>query len=129
MMYQGLYGLFPFTVAEAEVCTFRDLKESRELVYAEHKALDGLSRLQHTGRNLDPFSLNILIVPLGILSTVELRLRALQGLSLLGKEMPLVIGLKYHGLFALKSYEITRKQIHYGVCLSAEVALSLQEYN
>ena len=126
---QGLYGVFPFTVSDSEVCTFRDLKRSRELVYVEHKALDGLSRLQHTGRNLDSVSLNIQIVPLNTVSTVELRLRLLETMSLLGTELPLVIGLKYYGMFALKSYEILRKKIHYGVCLSAEVTLSLQEYN
>lgn len=42
MMYQGLLGAFPFTVSEFEVCTFRDLKVSREQVYAEHKTLAGL---------------------------------------------------------------------------------------
>ncbi len=47
MMYQGLLGAFPFTVSEFEVCTFRDLKVSREQVYAEHKTLAGLPRLQH----------------------------------------------------------------------------------
>lgn len=126
---QGLYGVFPFTVSDSEVCTFRDLKKSRELVYAEHKALDGLSRLQLTGRNLDTVSLTIQIVPLGITSTVEMRLRALEALSLLETELPLVIGLKYYGMFALKSYEILRKTVHYGVCLAAEVTLNLQEYN
>ncbi|MDE6734562.1 MAG: phage tail protein [Desulfovibrio sp.] len=129
MMYQGLFGAFPFTVAEAEVCTFRDFKLSRELVFAEHKTLDGLSRLQHTGRNLDPASLTVQIVPLGTLSTVNLRLRALDALARLGQELPLVIGLKYHGLFVLKSYEVTHRQLHFGVCLAAEVALSLLEYN
>ncbi len=126
---QGLYGVFPFTVSDSEVCTFRDLKRSRELVYAEHKALDGLSRLQHTGRNLDVVSFNVLIVPLGTTFTVEMRLRALEALSLLGTELPLVIGLKYYGMFCLKSYEILRKTIHYGVCMAAEVTLNLQEYN
>lgn len=126
---QGLYGVFPFTVSDSEVCTFRDLKKSRELVYAEHKALDGLSRLQHTGRNLDKVSLTVQIVPLGAVSTVDARLLALEALSLLGTELPLVIGLKYYGMFALISYEILRKTVHYGVCLAAEVTLNLKEYN
>ncbi len=39
---QGLFGVFPFTVSDSEVCTFRDLKKSRELAYVEHKTLDGL---------------------------------------------------------------------------------------
>ena len=39
------------------------------------------------------------------------------------------IGLKYYGLYVLKSYEITHRQLHYGVTLSAEVQLALQEYN
>ena len=46
-----------------------------------------------------------------------------------GDEMALVIGLKYYGLYVLKSYEITHRQLHYGVTLSAEVQLALQEYN
>lgn len=129
MMYQGLFGVFPFTVSESDICTFRDFRQSRELQFAEHKTLDGLSRLQHTGRSLDPVSLTVIIAPLNGVYTVEPRLRALDLLSRTGVELPLVIGLKYHGLYVLKSYEITRKQIHYGVCMSAGVSLSLQEYN
>ena len=129
MMYQGLFGVFPFTVSDSDICTFRDFRQSRELQFAEHKTLDGLGRLQHTGRSLDPISLNVLIAPLNGVYTVELRLRALDLVSRLGKELPLVIGLKYHGLYVLKSYEITRRQIHFGVTMSAEAALSLLEYN
>lgn len=129
MMYQGLFGVFPFLVSESDVCTFRDFKQSRQLQYAEHKTLDGLARLQHTGRSLDTVSLTVIVVPLNGVYTVELRLRALDLITRLGNELPLVIGLKYHGLYVLKSYEITRKQIHFGVCMSAEVGFSLQEYN
>ena len=58
-----------------------------------------------------------------------LRLRLLESMAAGGDEMPLVIGLKYYGLYVLKSYEITHRQLHYGVTLSAEVQLALQEYN
>lgn len=126
---QGLFGVFPFTVSDSEVCTFRDLKKSRELAYVEHKTLDGLGRLQHTGRNLDTVSFTVQIVSLGATSTVDARLLALEALSLLDTELPLVIGLKYYGMYVLKSYEILRKTVHYGVCLAAEVTLNLQEYN
>ena len=129
MMYQGLFGVFPFTVSDSEVCTFRDFRESREIQFAEHRTLDGLGRLQHTGRSLDPVSLTVIIVPLSGVSTIEWRLRALSLIAKAGKQLPLVIGLKYHGLYVLKSYEITRRQIHFGVCLSCEAALSLLEYN
>ena len=96
MMYQGLFGAIPFYVAEADICTFRDFKQSREMQFVEHKTLDGLGRLQHTGRSLDPISFNVIVVPMNQVYTVELRLRALDALSRLGQEMPLVIGLKYH---------------------------------
>lgn len=129
MMYQGLFGVFPFTVSEMEVCTFRDLKKSHKQVYVEHKALDGLGRLQHTGRELETISLTVLIVPLSAISTVGARLTALNLMVRLGNELPLVIGLKYEGLYVLESWEITHKQIHNGVTLSAEVSLSLKEYN
>ena len=69
-MYQGLLGTFPFTVTELEVSTFRDLKFSREQVYAEHRVLAGIPCLQHMGRNLDPVSLTVQIVPLTPVSTV-----------------------------------------------------------
>ena len=124
-MYQGLLGAFPFTVTELEVSTFRDLKFSREQVYAEHRVLAGIPCLQHMGRNLDPVSLTVQIVPLTPVST----LRLLESVAAGGDEMALVIGLKYYGLYVLKSYEITHRQLHYGVTLSAEVQLALQEYN
>ncbi len=126
---QGLFGVFPFTVSDSEVCTFRDLKKSRELAYVEHKTLDGLGRLQHTGRNLDTVSFTVQIVSLGATSTVDARLLALEALSLLDTELPLVIGLKYYGMFVLKSYEILRKTVHYGVCLAAAVSINFHEYN
>lgn len=113
-MYQGLLGTFPFTVTELEVSTFRDLKFSREQVYAEHRVLAGIPCLQHMGRNLDPVSLTVQIVPLTPVSTVGLRLRLLESVAASGDEMALVIGLKYYGLYVLKSYEITHRQLHYG---------------
>ena len=86
-MYQGLLGTFPFTVTELEVSTFRDLKFSREQVYAEHRVLAGIPCLQHMGRNLDPVSLTVQIVPLTPVSTVGLRLRLLESVAAGGDEM------------------------------------------
>lgn len=129
MMYQGLLGAFPFSVSPLEICTFRDYSRNHEQTYAEHKVCDGLPRLQYTGRNLDTAELAVIIAPVGVLSTVGLRLRALQALVSSGREMPLVMGLRYYGCHVLKSYKVTHRQMHFGVTLSAEVSLILQEYN
>ena len=39
MMYQGVLGTFFFTVTDAEVATVRDLKQQREIQFAEHKCV------------------------------------------------------------------------------------------
>ncbi len=129
MMYQGLIGKFPFTVTEAEVCTFRDMSRTREFVYATHNVVSGLPRMQHIGRVLDTLDLKILIFPLTPISTVHFRLLALDALIEEGEELPLVFGLQYMGLHIIKSRQIDHRIMHNGVTLSAEVTLSLQEYN
>jgi phage protein U len=129
MMYQGLLGLFPFTVTELEVCTFRDLSRSREQAYAEHKIVSGLPRLQRLGSNLETLDMTILILPLSPLSTVGLRLLGLDALIEYGEELPLVLGLKYMGLFVPLARKIDHRIIHNGVTMSAQVSLSLKEYN
>lgn len=129
MMYQGVLGLFPFSVTEVEVCTFRDLVRNREYVFAEHKVVSGISKLQHTGRNLDTIDLTVHVFPLTPLSTVKVRLMALEKLTSTGSSLPLVLGLQYMGRFVVKSQKVTHRIFHNGVTMSAEVALSLQEYN
>lgn len=129
MMYQGVLGAFPFSVTEAEVCTFRDLTRTREYRYAEHEVVSGLSRLQHTGRHLDTVELTVIVLPLTPLSTVRLRLLALEKMTEDGDDLPLVLGLQYMGRFVLKSQKVSHRIFHNGVTLSAEVALTLQEYN
>lgn len=130
MMYQGVLGTFFFTVTEAEVATFRDLKQQREIVFAEHKCVAGLPKLQHTGRNLDALTLTVQVVPLTPFAlTVDMRINALRETAVLGEEVPLVLGLTYYGLYVLKSMEVQHRIFHNGVTLSAEIALSLQEYN
>ena len=76
MMYQGVLGTFFFTVTDAEVATFRDLKQQREIQFAEHKCVSGLPKVQHTGRNLDTLSLTVQLFPLTPLAlTVDMRIR------------------------------------------------------
>ena len=64
MSIQGLIGVFPFTVTEAMVATFRDLKRSRNIVYAEHKVVSGLPKIERTDRVLDTVSLKIIVHPI-----------------------------------------------------------------
>ena len=84
MMYQGVLGTFFFTVTDAEVVTFRDLKQQREIQFAEHKCVSGLPKVQHTGRNLDTLSLTVQLFPLTPLAlTVDIRIDALRELAVL----------------------------------------------
>ena len=130
MSVQGVLGVFPFSVTDEVVATFRDLKRSREIVYAEHKVVEGLPRLQHTGRELDTVTLQIIIHPIiaGGLS-VDARLLALRALALTGQEMPLVLGFSYFGLYVITSVGEARKHIHNGSTWSATVDVQLKEYN
>ena len=77
MMYQGVLGTFFFTVTDMEVATFRDLKQQREIQFAEHKCVSGLPKVQHTGRNLDTLSLTVQLFPLTPLAlTVDMRIES-----------------------------------------------------
>ena len=130
MIYQGVLGTFFFTVTDAEVATFRDLKQQREIQFAEHKCVSGLPKVQHTGRNLDTLSLTVQLFPLTPLAlTVDMRSDALRELAVLGEEVPLVLGLTYYGLYVLKSVEVQHRIFHNGVTMRAEIALNLTEYN
>ena len=130
MMYQGVLGVFPFTVTDAEVATFRDLKRKRSVVFAEHKVVAGLPKLQHTGRELDEVSLQVIIHPIiaeGL--TVDARILALRMLAKTGQEMPLVLGFSYFGLYVIKDVDVAHTIVHSGSTWSATVDLALQEYN
>ena len=112
MMYQGVLGTFFFTVSDFEVATFRDLKQQREIQFAEHKCVSGLPKMQHTGRNLDTLSLTVQLFPLTPLAlTVDMRIDALRELAV------------------LESVEVQHRIFHNGVTMSAEIALNLTEYN
>ena len=126
MMYQGVLGTFFFTVTDAEVATFRDLKQQREIQFAEHKCVSGLPKMQHTGRNLDTLSLTVQLFPL---TPLALTVDMLRALAVLGEEVPLLLGLSCYGLYVLKSVEVQHRIFHNGVTMSAEIALNLTEYN
>lgn len=130
MSVQGVIGVFPFTVTDAMVATFRNLKRDREIAYAEHKVVAGLPKLQHTGRELDKVTLQIIIHPIiadGL--SVDARVLALRELAKLGMELPLVLGFGYYGLYVIKSVGVVHTHMHRGSTWSATIDLGLQEYN
>lgn len=133
-MIQGVLGKWTagvfFSVTEFEVATFRDLQRKREIVFAKHACVSGLPRLQHVGREPDELTLQIQLVPLSPLAfTVDLRLEKLLELAAQGQEQALVLGFKYMGLFVVQNVEVSHRILHNGVTMSAEVNVTLTEYN
>ncbi|MFR8053759.1 MAG: phage tail protein [Bilophila wadsworthia] len=129
MMYQGVLGTFFFTVTDAEVATFRDLKQQREIQFAEHKCVSGLPKVQHTGRNLDTLSLTVQLFPLTPLAlTVDMRIDALRELAVLARGAARARPDLLRPVRA-QSVEVQHRIFHNGVTMSAEIALNLTEYN
>ena len=127
---QGVFGVFPFTVTDEMVATFRNLKRSREIIFAEHKVVSGLPKIQHTGRELDSVTLQVIIHPiLAAGLSVDARILALRLLAITGQELPLVLGFSYYGMYVLKSVNVNHTHIHNGSTWSATVDLTLLEYN
>lgn len=130
MSIQALIGIYPCTVTEDMANTFRELKRSRSIVYAEHKVVSGLPKLEHTGRELDTMSLQILLHPMiADALSVDARILALRTLALTGIQIPVVIGFGWYGMNVIKSVEVAHKIMHNGSTWSATVDLTLQEYN
>ena len=112
------------------VATFRDLKRSRNIVYAEHKVVSGLPKIEHTGRELDTVSLQIIVHPIiADALSVDARVLALRLLAQTGQELPLVLGFMWYGLHVIQSVDVLHKHIHNGSTWSATVDLGLLEYN
>ena len=129
-MYQGILGVYPFTVSESMVNTFRDLRRDREIVYVEHKVVAGLPKLQHTGRELDTVDLQVLLqpdIPGGL--SVDARLLALRAMAAAGVEVPLVLNFSYFGFYVIREVNVSHVIYHNGATWRAEVDLGLQEYN
>ena len=130
MSLQGILGVYQFTVTDDMVNTFRELKRQRKIVYAEHQCISGLAKLQHTGRNLDTMTLQIIIHPMDEPHlSVDARLLALRLLATAASPLPLVLGLSYFGIYIIKSIDVAHTIFHHGVTWSAHVDLGLQEYN
>lgn len=129
-MLIGAVGPVLFTVTRDEVFTFTNLALKRSIRFAEHKTLDGLSRLQHTGRELDAVSLNVIIASASpTVIALDAAVIALLALAGTGDEYPLVFGIRYWGKWVIESADVSFKEFHMGKTWRAGIALSLKEYN
>ncbi len=130
MSYQGVLGAYPFTVSSDMVNTFRNLRRDREIVFAEHKVVAGLPKLQHTGRELDTVGMNVLLQKPDVPDmSVDGRILALRALAKAGIELPLVLNFSYFGMFVILNVNAAHVIYHSGMTWRAEVDLELKEYN
>lgn len=129
-MQPGSIGDVEFTVSEQDVFTFGAMTCKREVSFAEHAVMDGMPRLQHTGRKLDTISLPIVIdasrpgsVPFSS------RFASLMALAGEGKDVPLVFGSNYIRQWVVLSVNLTATVQHGPVILRGSITLELTEYN
>lgn len=129
-MLIGAIGPILFHVTREQVFTFKDLALSRSIRFAEHKTLEGLAKLQHTGRELDSLSLNVVLAsPSPSVVMMDALIASLLLLAGSGEEYPLVFGIRYWGMWVIESAVVNYKEFHGGKTWNAEVALTLKEYN
>ena len=64
-MMQGCIGAIEFSVSPLEVFTWRNMERKRGVRFGEHAVLEGVPRLQRTGRELDTVTLAVVLVVFG----------------------------------------------------------------
>lgn len=129
-MIVGAIGPVLFSVTRQQVFTFTGLAQKRRARFAEHQVIEGLSRLQHLGRELDTLSLNVILAsaePTIVL--LDAAVFALLHLAETGDEYPLVFGVRYWGKWVVTDADVSFREFHMGQTWRAGVALSLKEYN
>lgn len=141
-MIQGCIGEIDFTVSPLEVFTWRNMERKTAIRFGEHAVLEGVPRLQHTGRDLDTVTLAVvmdgglanntagkLLRGAANVPTCEQRIAALRDLAATGEEQPLVFGASYQGLWVLMAVNVTARVMQGARILRADVSLELKEYN
>jgi len=129
-MIPGSIGDIEFTVSEKEVFTFKTPNRKRTLSFGEHAVMEGVPRLQHTGRKLDTLSLSIVLdALLSGLHSVNGRLDALMAMAETGEEQALVFGNAYKGEWVILDMEYTATLMVGDAILRADVTVNLSEYN
>lgn len=123
----GLFGKVPFVSSSAVVYTFKDLSVSRSARWATHEIIGKKPKLEYIGPGLTEVSFNIqLNSSLGTPPLVALIMLK----KMLEKKQPerLLIGSDYLGKFVIESIGEERKyHNNFGICVSAEVSITLKE--
>lgn len=123
----GLFGKVPFVSSSAVVYTFKDLSVSRSARWATHEIIGKKPKLEYIGPGLTEVSFNIqLNSSLGTPPLVALIMLK----KMLEKKQPerLLIGPDYLGKFVIESIGEERKyHNNFGICVSAEVSITLKE--
>lgn len=123
----GLFGKVPFVSSSAVVYTFKDLSVSRSARWATHEIIGKKPKLEYIGPGLTEVSFNIqLNSSLGTPPLVALIMLK----KMLEKKQPerLLIGPAYLGKFVIESIGEERKyHNNFGICVSAEVSITLKE--
>ena len=129
-MIVGSLGPVIFRVDYDQLLTFQNLTRKRSIKHAKHDVLEGLPRLQHTGRDLDTVTLTVVLERMRAGdATPDAAITALLVLSAAGEQVPLVLGANYFSMWFLDSLNISHKVFHQGQTWRATVDLSLIEYN
>lgn len=141
-MIQGCIGAIEFSVSPLEVFTWRNMERKSAARFGEHAVLEGVPRLQHTGRELDTVTLAVVMdgglannmageLTRGVMKipTCEQRIEALRELAATGEEQPLVFGASWQGLWVITAVSVTARVMQGSRILRADVNLELKEYN
>lgn len=123
----GVFGLIPFVCSSSAVLTFRNLNVERSDRWATHDVVGGKPKLEYLGPNLLQISFDIqLNSSLGVMPIASLI--ALKELMELHEPQRLLIGFDYFGKFVIEAMSERRKHHNgLGICISADVTLSLRE--
>lgn len=129
-MFIGSLGSVTFRVSRNQIRTFKNLARKRTAKSAKHDVLEGLPRLQHTGRDLDELTLTVVLERMSNYdATPDTAITALLQMIDSGDEVPLMFGLRYHGLWFVQDVAPSHTIIQRGVTWRAEVAVTLVEYD
>lgn len=124
----GSFGPVGFEVSNREIFTLNEMSRKREAGFAEHKVINGKTRLQFTGIGLWEVPIKVLLSRNW--TDPEKRIAQLDDVQVSGEHYPLVVGGKNFGMFVLVSYsEDVSTFGRSGEIETASLSLTFKEYS